>query len=224
MKAVFAALCIVFCFGSGIALAASTKPNPPWNGLPNRTSAKPHASPGDPVNIGFEGSRDQILSVFKKVDWLKADPLSPRDDARLARAAIRHSSYKTAPVSNLYLFGRPEDFAVEHELGWVGMRDHARFWDTGRKDSATHLEIWIGDCSRDIAIKIIRKHGIPVGTTHKIDGHLDTERNLIVSEMKSKNEVQTVAMEPGIGNASGLKNATGDTLYTDGKVALVVLK
>ncbi|GAC1471207.1 MAG: LssY C-terminal domain-containing protein [Chloroflexota bacterium] len=217
--AVLLALCVV-----GTANAASTTPQPPWKGLPTRTSAHAHSTPGDPVNIGLEGTREQLLSAFSKIGWRKADPLSPRDDLRLAKAAVRHGSYPSAPVSNLFLFGRAEDFAVEHELGWVGKRDHARFWDTGKQDASTHRELWIGDCSQDIAIKIIRKHGVPRGTTHVIDGHLDVERNLIVSLMQRAGLVQTVLSEPGIGHVSNLRNATGDQLYTDGKATVIVLK
>lgn len=221
MKAVGAA--IVLILSTAASAAAASLPNPPWSGLPTRTSVHPNSSPGDPVNIGLEGTRDQILAAFSKIGWRKADPLSPRDDLRLATAALHHGSYPSAPVSNLYLFGRAEDFAVEHELGWVGRRDHARFWDTGKQDTVTHRELWIGDCSRDIAIKIIHKHGVRVGTTHRIDGHLDVERDLIAKEMQSAKEVQVVVSEPGIGHVANLRNGTGDQLYTDGKADVIVL-
>ncbi len=222
MRLKLAAILVALCTSVGVSIAAGT-PKPPWKGLPTRTSA-PHSKPGDPINIAFEGSRSQVLAAFSKVGWQKADPLSLHNDERLARAALRHGSYPRAPVSNLYLFGRAEDFAVEHELGWVGMRDHARFWDTGKQDTGTHRELWIGDCSRDIAIKILYKHHIPRGTTHKIDGHLDVERDLIVSLMKKAGLEQTVIMEPGVGHQTNLFNGTGDRLYTDGKAALIVLK
>src|SRR5579871_4274106 len=181
------------------ALAAA--PTPPWSGLPVRTTTHSHIA-GDPINVGFEGSRAMILAAFTKIGWVQADPLSARDDARLAEDAILHRSYPTAPVSRLYLFGRQEDFAVEHELGSVSRRDHARFWDTGRQDLATHLELWIGDASRDIGIKALLRHHISIGTTHKIDGNLDAERSLIVTAMQQAGLVAAVVMEPGIGPTS----------------------
>lgn len=180
--------------------------------------------PGDPVNIAFEGSKNQIVVAFGKIAWRVASPLGPGADLRLAKGALRHGSDPTAPVSNLYLFGRAEDFAVEHELGWVGRRDHARFWDTGKQDPVTHKELWIGDCSRDIAIKIVRRHKVLVGTTHKIDGHLDVERDLITSSMQHAGLAQAVVQEPGIGHVSNMRNATGDQLFTDGKASVIVLK
>lgn len=205
------------------ARASSPTPNPPWSGLPNRTMVQARSTPGDPVNIAFEGSKDTIIAAFQKAGWVKADPLSLEHDAHLAEAALHHGKYPAAPVSNLYLFGRSEDFAVEHERGSVSSRDHARFWDTKRQDKSTHLEIWIGDCSRDIGIKIVHKNH-HVGTTHRIDGNLDAERALIVSEIQQTGRVSTVVMEPGMGLTKDAVNGGGDRMSTDGKVALIVLK
>jgi len=209
---------------AGAAGTDASKPNPPWKGLPTRTTVNPHSGAGDAVNVAFEGSRDQILGDFTKIGWLKADPLSLKNDDRLARAALHHGKYPTAPVSRQYLFGRIEDFAVEKELGSVSQRDHARFWDTGKQDPGTHLEIWIGAASRDIGIKIVRKHTFLFGTTHRIDGHIDTERNLIVTSMQKAGVVSTVVMEPGVGPVTNMRTGGGDLITTDGKAALIVLK
>lgn len=207
----------------GFAAAASTKPNPPWKGLPTRTTTQPHSGAGDVINVALEGTRDRVLADFGKIGWVKADPLSPRNDARLAVAALHHGKYPKAPVSKQFLFGRLEDFAVEKEGRDVSQRDHARFWDTGKQDSGTHLELWIGAASKDIGIKIVHKHHL-LGTTHRIDGHIDNERNLIVSSMQKAGVVQTVVVEPGIGHVTNIRTGGGDLVYTDGKVDLVVLK
>jgi hypothetical protein len=204
-----------------VVLAAAT-PAPPWNGLPMRTATR-SGSPGDPVNIAIEGSRASILAAFMAIGWVQADPLSLRDDARLAEDAVLHRSYPTAPVSRLFLFGRQEDFAVEHELGSVAKRDHARFWDTKRTDPATHLELWIGDASRDSGIEVLRRHGIPIGTTHHIDPDLDAERARIVDALQATGRVTAVVMEPGMGATANARNGGGDRFFTDGKVAVIVL-
>jgi hypothetical protein len=210
--------------GTRAAGAAATKPNPPWKGLPTRTTVNPRSGAGNAINVAFEGPLSRILGDFNKIGWVRADPLSLKNDDRLARAALHHGKYPTAPVSRQYLFGRIEDFAVERELGSVSMRDHARFWDTGKQDPSTHLELWIGAASRDIAIKIVRKHRSLFGTTHKIDGHIDTERNLIVTSMQKVRVVSTVIMEPGVGHVTNMRTGGGDLITTDGKAALIVLK
>ncbi len=205
--------------------AATGSAAPPWTGLPVRTYASlKNRIPGDPVTIAFEGTQRSIVTTFVKIGWVRADPLSVRDDVRLAEATIKHGSYPTAPVSNLYLFGRREDFAVEHELRSVYSRDHARFWDTTRRDAKTGLDLFIGDASRDIAIKVLRtSKGLPKGTTHKIDGNLDQERTTIVNLMRQAGLVTAVVMEPGMGRTTNAENGGGDRFYTDGRVAVVVL-
>ncbi len=199
---------------------------PDWTGLPVRTYANlTKKILGDPINIAFEGTQRAIVAAFAAIGWQQADPLSVRHDARLAEDAVAHRSYPTAPVSNLYLFGRPEDFAVEHERGSVAQRDHARFWDTTRRDRTTGLDLFIGDASRDIAIKVLRTAtGLPKGTTHKIDGDLDAERTLIVDRLRAAGLVTAVVLEPGMGRTTTAVNGGGDRFTTDGRVAVVVLK
>ncbi len=196
---------------------------PRWQGLPLDT--RTHAGrPGDPINVAFEGSRSTLLAAFRKIGWTQVDPLSRRDDARLVRDALEHKRYPAAPVSNLYLFGRPEDIAVEHELGSVARRDHARFWDTHRTDPKTGEELWIGDAARDVEIEIVLKHGFPSGTTHRIGPNIDAERDRIVSSLRRSGLVKAVLMEPGIGKTTDGRNGEDNPFYTDGKVALIVLQ
>lgn len=214
---------IIRLLAAALLATSTATPNPPWQGLPVRTTTSSGVA-GDPVNVAFEGSRASILAAFSRAGWLQADPLSLKNDIRLAEAALDGHPYPKAPVSNLYLFDRAEDFAVEHEIGSVAKRDHARFWYTGRTDPATHLDLWIGDASRDDGIKVLRKHGLPVGTTHHIDPDLDTERGRIVQLIRATGMVSTVIMEPGMGATRNAKNGGGDPFSTDGKVSLIVLK
>jgi len=204
------------------ASSAAKTPAPPWKGLPLRTMTKGH-TPGDPVDIAFEGSRATVIHAFKAVGWLVADSLSVKHDLRLVRAALTHQSYPTAPVSNLYLFDRAEDFAVEHEIGSVAQRDHARFWDTGQRDPVTHLELWIGDCSQDNGIEILRHKGVPVGTTHHINPDLDAERDSIVALVRKAKLLTSTVVEQGIGKTTNGRNGGGDLFTTDGNAVVVVL-
>jgi len=204
---------------------APSVPLPPWASLPTRTfaSLKTHVL-GDPVNIAFEGTRQSILAAFARIGWRQADPLSVHNDVRLAVDAAAHRLYPTAPVSNLYLFGHKEDFAVEFELGSVARRDHARFWDTMRRDPRTGLELYVGDASQDVAVKVLRnKRGVPVGTTHRINANLDAERDGIVRLVRGAGLVAAVVTEQGMGRTSTAVNGGGDRFYTDGQASVVVL-
>jgi hypothetical protein len=198
-------------------------PAPPWDGLPMRTSAR-KGIPGDPINVAFEGSQEALLAAFNTMGLMVADALSTRTDVRIAKAAALGKSYPTAPVSDLFLFGRAEDLAIEYELGNVSQRHHARFWATGRQDVATHLDLWLGAVSTDIGIEILRRRHLPVGTTHRIDPDLDGARDLLMLVLVEAGIVDTVVKRPGIGATSEGRNGGGDPFFTDGDVIVMVLK
>ncbi len=209
---------------SGIQTAQAA---PSWRGLALDTRTRP-GTPGDSINVAFEGSRSTILAAFHTIGWVQADHLSLRDDLRLVRDTPEGKRYPAAPISNLHLFDRPETIAVEHELGTVARRDHARFWDTGRTDPRTREGLWIGDAARDVEIEVARKHGsrdaLPVSTTHRIGPAIDAQRHRIVSAMQGAGVVNTVVMEPGIGPTTNGRNGENNRFYTDGRVAVIVLK
>lgn len=200
---------------------------PPWRGLPMQTRTAAGV-PGDPINIAFEGSRSTLLAAFRAIGWVQADPLSRRDDLRLVRAALTGTRYPRAPISLLYVFSRPQGIGVEHELGSVARRDHVRLWNTGRIDPDTGKTLWIGAASRDVAIEVVVKrgfkHSLPLGTTHRIDPTIDTERDQIVRAMRRLQEVETVLQEPGVGPTSNGRNGENNLYVTDGRVDVVVLK
>jgi hypothetical protein len=180
--------------------------------------------PGDPINIAFEGSQEILLTAFNTMGLLVADSLSLRSDLRIAQAAVRHASYSAAPVSNLFLFGRAQDITIEYALGSVAQRHHARFWQTGRQDEATHLDLWLGGVSTDIGIEVLHRHHLPAGTTHRIGPDLDAARDLLMTVLVEAGTVDAVVKRPGIGATSDGRNGGGDPFFTDGDVVIMVLK
>src|SRR5689334_12102350 len=61
---------------------------------------------GDPLNIILVGSASQITGSFTRAGWMIPDPITPQTSARIAADSLAHRAYPTAPVSNLYAFGR----------------------------------------------------------------------------------------------------------------------
>jgi hypothetical protein len=180
--------------------------------------------PGDPINVAIEGSQEMLLAAFDTLGLMVADALAMRSDLRIATAAIRHKSYTTAPVSSLYLFDRAQDLAIEYELGSVAQRHHARFWATGRQDAATQLDLWLGGVSTDIGIEVLHRHHLPTGTTHRVDPDLDAARDELMIVLVEAGLVDAVVKRPGIGPTSDGRNGGGDPFFTDGDVAVMVLK
>ena len=73
--------------------------------------------PGDPVNIGLVGGKDEIAAAMSAAGWHPADPITLRSSARIAADTVLHRPDDDAPVSNLFLFGRKQDLAFEQPVG-----------------------------------------------------------------------------------------------------------
>src|SRR6266852_9922620 len=54
---------------------------------------------GDPINLLFVGSQDQIMHSFQQAGWLIPDPITPQTSVKIAVESLAHQSYPTAPVS-----------------------------------------------------------------------------------------------------------------------------
>lgn len=63
-------------------------------------------------------------------------PITSQTSAKIAEDSLAHRSYPTAPVSNLYVFGRVQDLAFEEPTNDVQNRGHIRTWETAFADIA----------------------------------------------------------------------------------------
>src|SRR5207249_3453271 len=118
---------------------------------------------GDPINILFVGSKDQITYSFQQAGWLIPDPITLQTSEKIAVASLTHKRYPTAPVSNLYVFGRVQDLAFEKPTNDVANRGHIRLWKTGTLIGGQL--IWIGQASYDSGIELSGTNHFP---THHI--------------------------------------------------------
>jgi hypothetical protein len=103
---------------------------------------------GDPINVLFVGRKDQIMQSFHQAGWLIPDPVTPQTSAKMVADSLAHRSYPTAPVSNLYVFGRVQDLAFEKPTNDVQNRGHIRIWKTGALINGP--PVWVGAASYDI--------------------------------------------------------------------------
>src|ERR1700730_12330015 len=106
---------------------------------------------GDPLNLVFVGSKDQITQSFQQAGWLIPDPITLQTSEKIAVESLAHRSYPTAPVSNLYVFGPVQDLAFEKPTNDVANRGHIRLWKTGTLIDGQL--VWIGQASYDSGIE-----------------------------------------------------------------------
>lgn len=174
--------------------------------------------PGDPLNIQLLGSAGQIGAAFAAAGWYRADEIDLITSLRIIMDSLLKRRYSTAPVSNLYLYGRKEDLAFERPGPNVRQRDHIRLWSTGqRKDERP---IWLGGATEDIKIELAKNNHLP---THGISPDLDAERNLVVTELTLTGYVIEETTQSGLGKETHSFNGGGDPYFTDGQVAVLTL-
>src|SRR6266487_5577952 len=140
---------------------------------------------GDPINLVFVGTKDQIMHSFQQADWLLPDPITPQTSAKIAADRLAHRSYPTAPVSNLYVFGRIQDLAFEKPTNDVQNRGHIRIWKTSALIGGQ--SVWVGAASYDSGIEQSSTNHFP---THHIAPTVDLERNAVGSDLEKTDLVK----------------------------------
>jgi hypothetical protein len=198
----------------------------------------PDGFASDPLNIGIIGSRRQLITAMTESGWYAADRRTVRSTITQIFRILTDIDYPSAPVSNLYLFGRKQDISFEIPLGGSGNRHHVRFWATTYTDDKTlnirsidwhkrkeHISaddnlLWVGAASLDEGFTLIR-HNIQI--THMVNRNTDDERDLIVERLRKVKLVKSVHLVP-LGQPYKLINRGWRAhLHTDGKMAVVKL-
>jgi hypothetical protein len=197
----------------------------------------PDGFASDPLNIGLIATRRQLITVMEKAGWYLADPHTPRYVFKQLVYFALGRDYPTAPVSNLYLFGRKQDLAFEIPIGG-SQRHHVRFWATtyteGKRLSVrsvhwhhrrTHVQgdnlLWVGAATLDIGIAPIR-HNLQI--THMIDPDTNRERELIVSQLKAAGLVDKTQKLKLDDPYKLVNRVWRGSLHTDGLMTVVHLK
>jgi LssY C-terminus len=176
--------------------------------------------PGDPVNVGLVGSRDDVLCAMNAAGWDPADPITLRSSIEIVGSVLLDRPYHGAPVSHLYYNGRRQDLAFEQPVGTsADRRHHVRFWrvlDRGQEGRA----VWLGAVTFDRGIGFSH-HDARV--THHIAPDVDTDRDLLTADLKTAKVVETIYEVTGIGPTLDGHNGEGDPYYTDGDIKISVL-
>jgi len=170
------------------------------------------------TNLLLVGSQAQVEDAFVAAGWTRARPMGLRARLRGLLALILKRGDHAAPVSRLDLRGRPPDIVFEKQNDTLAQRHHVRIWN---EEGSPGRAVWVGAATHDVGIAFARRlHAF----THRIDPHIDAEREKIVDDLRLTGEVAATALldrprppEPG-------ENATGEAIETDGRMALVVLR
>src|SRR5215469_13152141 len=171
---------------------------------------------GDPINLLFVGSKEQITLSFHQAGWLIPDPITPQTSEKIAVDSLTHKSYPTAPVSNLYVFGRVQDLAFEKPTDDVQNRGHIRIWKTGTLINGR--SVWDGAASYDSGIELSGTNHLP---THHIAPTVDLERNAVGADLEKTGLVREEAYGAFTPPILYARNGGGDYYESDGDVLVI---
>lgn len=186
--------------------------------IPRRVSDK-DGHPGDMVNFLILGSQSAMENVFTTAGWVKVD--ADVKDALLHGLieSISKESYLNMPMSQLYLFGRPQDYGWAHAepLYVAKSRNHLRIWKAPFEVNGQTL--WVGAATHDIGIERDQRNN---GITHKIDPDIDIERDYVEKTLASTGLVTEISHFLPDHPLKEAKTATGGgTFHSNGQVLIL---
>jgi hypothetical protein len=176
--------------------------------------------PGDAINVGLIGTREDVVSAFHAAGWYPADPVTLRTSLEIIGSVLLDRSYKSAPVSPLYFDGRREDLAFEKLAGTsADRRQHVRLWLVLQSGADGSL-VWLGSASFDSGVTLSRDTG---QVTHKIAPNIDQERDRLMAGLDNARMVLSMYQIRGIDPTFNGRNGEGDPYYTDGEIRVAKL-
>ena len=177
---------------------------------------------GDPLNVVIVGDTGDALNSLSRVGWSFTHRITFKSVERLVGAALQGESYPVAPVSNLYLFDRHQDVALQRARPNISQRNHMRLWLAPFRFRGKN--VWVGQVSRDIGVKLTPKS--PSLTTHIIDPQVDLTREYLLHSLLAEGFVGSFGFVGGARAATRdapATNLTGDPYFSDGERLVVIL-
>lgn len=171
--------------------------------------------PGDPINVALTASDADLKSVMQAAGWFLADSLGLRSDLKIAADTVLKHPDESAPVSNLFYYGRKEDLAFEQPVGNdPRQRHHVRFWKSDTLDDKGR-PVWMGSATYDKRVGLSHTTG---QVTHHIDADVDAERNHLRTTLQNTGELTDVRFIDNFHKVRNGRNGGGDPWRTDGRL------
>jgi hypothetical protein len=176
--------------------------------------------PGDAINVGLEGSEEDVVCAMEAAGWSPADPVTLKSSLKIVGSVVFHRPYIQAPVSNLFYLGRREDLAFEKPAGAsADTRHHIRFWKA-LEAGDDGLPVWLGAATFDRGVGLSHYTG---QVTHHISPDIDAERDLVFTDLANAKKVDATYEVSGVDPSLSHRNGGGDLYYTDGEIQFAKL-
>jgi hypothetical protein len=177
---------------------------------------------GDPLNLVIIGDAEAVWPAFLRSGWDPTAAMSAGTAMKTGVFGIFGGAYRYAPISNLFVYGRSQDIALQKVRSNIHYRNHLRLWLA--PVTVNGKPVLIGQISRDIGSRFTTKS--KTLTTHRIDPNVDDTRASLVQDFIYAQALQAYAAVGGVGFVSPQAprgNLTGDPWFTDGNRAVMLL-
>jgi hypothetical protein len=189
--------------------------------LPCCASNKDGSRNGDPLNLVIIGGIEDAFPSLVRRGWSPTEVTWKGSVMRMMSSAMSRERYPYAPISNLYLFGRPQDIALQKARDNIHQRNHLRLW---RSAMLYHGKpVWVGQISRDIGSRLTI-HSSTL-TTHKIDPDVDEAARALMEDLVYSQGLRAIGLVKGVGAApksAPRENLTTDPYYTAGRRSVLL--
>ena len=185
---------------------------------PYQTVALRPPKPSDITNLLLVSSENALRRAFTEAGWSAAASLNPLSKFETLRALAEERGYSEAPVSVLLLDGKPPDLIFEKTNNTFARRHHLRIWR--RPGSFRGKPVWVVAATHDTGIDFSEVERVFI---HRIDSQIDRERDKVVNDLLFTGHVDAFDLlgRPAVPRQG--RNATGDNLETDGRIAVLLL-
>src|SRR5882757_8221842 len=176
--------------------------------------------PGDALNVGLVGNKEDVTRAMHAAEWFPADPITLRTSIEIIGSVMLDRPYRDAPVSPLYYQGKMEQLAFEKPDGKsADKRHHVRLWPVLEKGTDGR-PVWLGSVTFDRGVGLSRDTG---QVTHHIAPDIDNERDLLMRDLRESGMVRSLFQISGTGPTLFGRNGEGDPYYTDGEIDIATL-
>ena len=189
------------------------------DGLPRRVNDQ-FQNQGDMVNFVIVGPLQKVQEALTAADWNVADRDVKESVMKAVLQTYEKKAYLGMPMSELYLFGRVQDYGYEQAEPYavVASRHHFRIWKASVQWNGQ--DVWVGAGTHDIGFEKDQRNG---KVTHKIDPAVDGERDNIGGTLQKGGKVKSLTYYLPPNPVQDAKNATGGGYHSDGRILVITL-
>src|SRR5258708_17022074 len=134
------------------------------------------------VNFLILGSEEPMQRVLTNAGWVKVDADVKATVLHGLIESLSKESYLTMPMSQLYLFARPQDYGWAHAepISVVRSRNHLRIWKAPFPVNGETL--WVGAATHHIGFEPDQPNN---RVTPNIDAAIDPQREYVHKTLSS---------------------------------------